>query len=102
MNRIDAAAILAAIDRPWSRNELIAVLRESTDQEPTSECRAALRECHDGDAHLAVESWEAENPHEPELGPGITMREMVLRNMPWWIRHRMTELHDRVMQVPPG
>src|SRR5262249_8231268 len=38
-NRKTAAAVLALIDQDWSREELLAVLRESDDQLPTMECR---------------------------------------------------------------
>src|SRR5208282_636349 len=92
-----AAAILALFDRPWSRRELLAILRESGDHVTTSECRAALRECHDAGAHLGVESWEKENPRAPDPGAWITKRGMVLRNSPRWIRRRMERFHDRVM-----
>jgi hypothetical protein len=98
-NRSLAAATLALIDRPWSRRELTTALHESDDQEATSECRAALLECHDQAAHQTVEAWERANPHEPEPGPWISMSEMSLRNRPAWLRFEMEELHDRVMMV---
>jgi hypothetical protein len=98
-NRSLAAATLALIDRPWSRRELTTVLHESDDQEATSECRAALMECHDQAAHQTVEAWERANPHEPETGPWISMVEMSLRNRPAWLRFEMEELHDRIMRV---
>jgi hypothetical protein len=98
-NRSMAAAVLALIDRPWSRRELLAVLNVSDDQEATSQCRAALRESHDEEAQLAVEEWEQVNPHEPEPGPWITMGELALRNCSQWVRSEMENLHDRVMKV---
>ena len=98
-NRTMAAAILALIDRPWSRRELTTVLSESDDQEATSECRAALLECHDQAAHRTVEAWEHANPHESEPGPWISMGEVSLRNRPAWLRFEMEELHDRVLTV---
>ncbi len=99
MNRTVAAATLALIDRPWSRRELLAVLGELDDQEATAECRAALCECRDEQAHLAVWGWEARHPHEPEPGPYITMGEVMLRNRSQWIRWEMEQLHERVMKI---
>jgi hypothetical protein len=98
-DRTQVAAILALIDRPWSRRELLAVLERSDDQEATAECRAALRESHDAEAHGAVSVWEEAHPYEPEPGPWITMGEMMLRNCPSHVRHEMERLHDRVMRV---
>jgi hypothetical protein len=98
-NRSIAAATLALIDRTWSRRELMTVLHKSDDQEATSECRAALMECHNQAAHLTVEAWERANPHEPEPGPWISMGEMSLRNRPAWLRFEMENLHDRVIKI---
>jgi hypothetical protein len=99
MNRTAAAATLTLIDRPWSRRELLAVLRESNDQEATAACRAALLECHDVDAHTAVLSWEEANPHESETGRFISMKEMMLRHSSSQLRYEMEQRHDRVMNV---
>jgi hypothetical protein len=109
-NRTTVAAVLALIDRPWSRRELLANLEKWDDQEMTSDCRAALLECWDAAAHLAVKEWEERNPHEPEPpsyveiggrkhGPLISMGEMMLRDRPQWIRYEMEKLHYRVMKV---
>jgi hypothetical protein len=109
-NRCTVAATLALIDRPWSRRELIAALEESDDQEQTADCRAALLECHDAEAHRAVRIWEERNPHEPEagtfleigdrkFGPFVSMGEMMLRNRAQHIRYEMEKLHDRVMRL---
>lgn len=98
-NRTEAAAILALIDRPWSRGEMLAVLSESDDQHATADCRAALMECHDEEAHRAVLAWEEAYPHEAEPGPWITMGEMMLRNRSQWVRWEMENLHERVMPV---
>jgi hypothetical protein len=98
-SRSFAAATLALIDRPWSRRELISVLQESDEQVATSECRAALRECHDAEAQHAVDAWEAVNPHEPEPGPWIKMDEVMLQNNPHWVQWQIKKLHDRVMKV---
>jgi hypothetical protein len=98
-NRAMAAAILALVDRPWSRRELLAVLQESNDQEATADCRAALLECHDEEAQKAVLAWEEANPYESEPGPWITIGEVMLRNRPQRIRWEIEKLHDRVMKV---
>jgi hypothetical protein len=98
-NRDKAAAVLALIDRPWSRHELLAVLRESDDQERTADARVALLETRDPESHRAVQEWERRNPHEQEPGPWITGSEMMLRNRPAFVRYEMQELHDRVMKV---
>jgi hypothetical protein len=115
-NRAEVAAVLALIDRPWSRRELIANLERFDEQEMTADCRAALLECHDGEAHRLVRQWEERNPHEPEAptfleigdrqyGPCISMGEMMLRNRAQHIRHEMEQIHDRVMKlrdvIPP-
>jgi hypothetical protein len=97
--RCQAAAVMALIDQPWSRRELMAVLAESNDQEQTGECRAALLECHADEATQAVARWNAANPHEPETGPFITMAEMMLRNCASYVQSQMENLHDRVMKV---
>jgi hypothetical protein len=110
VNRTAVAALLALIDRPWSRRELMANLRAWNDQQMTAECRAALLECRDEEAHRAVREWEERNPHEPEAptflqigdresGPSITMGEMMLCDRPQWVRYEMERLHDRVMKV---
>jgi len=97
--RTVAAAILALIDRPWSRRELLAVLESSTEQAPTAECRAGLLETHDAEAHRRVQEWEERNPHEPEMGRFITIGEAMLRDRARFIRWEMEQLHDRVMKV---
>ncbi len=98
-NRLTAAAILALIDRPGSRAELLAVLRESDDQEATSECRAALDESREPAARRAVEEWQERNPHEPEPGPTISMREWMLQNRSKWLRFEMDRLRERVARL---
>jgi hypothetical protein len=115
-NRATVAATLALIDQPWSRRELLSALEASDDQELTADCRAALLECRDPQAHRAVREWEERNPHEPEagtflevegrvVGPVVSMGEIMLRDRPAWIRYEMEQLHDRVMRlrdrVPP-
>lgn len=95
-NRTTAAAVLALIDQPWSRAELLAVLRESADQEMTGECRAALAESRDPEARRAVEDWQERDPHESEPGPWITMREMYLRNQLLLLFYEMDKLRECV------
>jgi hypothetical protein len=109
-NRTAVAAILALIDRPWSRRELLAALAASDDQERTADGRAALLECHDEEAHRAVRAWEERNPHEPEagtfvkigdreFGPCFSFGELALHDRPVRLRYEMEKLHDRVMRV---
>jgi hypothetical protein len=109
-NRMAVAAILALIDRPWSRRELVANLQAWDEQELTADCRAALLECHDEEAHRAVRAWEERNPHEPEApsflqlgdreyGPFVSMGEIMLRDRAQHVRYEMEKLHDRVMRV---
>jgi len=109
-NRTMAAAILALIDRPWSRRELIGGMESSEDQMLTADCRAALLECHDEAAHQAVKDWEARNPHEPETGTFVTIedrefgpcysfQELSLRHRSEHVRWEMQRLHDRVMRI---
>ncbi len=99
MNRIVAAAILAILDQPWSRKELIRVLEHSTEQLPTAECRSALTETHDETAHRIVAQWEELNPREPEVGKWISGDEMTLRHSDETIRWEMAEWHDRVLPL---
>lgn len=107
INRIEAAAILGVIDRPWSRRELLSALGQSDDQELTSEVRAALLESRDPDTERAVMVWEESNPHENEVasylevdgrkvGPFYTIGEIALKNAGARIRYEMERLHDQV------
>ena len=68
INRIEVAAILALIAKPWSRRELLGALEASDDQEKTADARAALLESGDEEAQKAVLAWEERNPHENEAG----------------------------------
>jgi hypothetical protein len=116
INRIEVAAILAVINKPWSRRELLGALSASDDQEKTADARAALVETGDAEAEKAVLEWEERNPHENEvgsyleidgrrLGPFYTFGELALKNRTTRIRYEMDKLHDRVMKlkdvVPP-
>jgi hypothetical protein len=99
VNRMKASAILAIIDQPWSRSELLAVLSDSRDQEMTAECRSALVETHSDECHQRVLEWERTNPHEPEQGKWQTVGEIFLRHTDSMIRWEMGKLHDRVMPL---
>jgi hypothetical protein len=68
INRIEVAAILAVINKPWSRRELLGALSASDDQEKTADARAALVETGDEEAQKAVLAREERNPHENEAG----------------------------------
>jgi hypothetical protein len=57
-SRIYTAALLGAIDKKWSRQELWRALREAADPNETVELRAALRYSQDRDAFRAVGAWE--------------------------------------------
>jgi hypothetical protein len=98
-NRVTAAAALAIIDAAWSTHELVAVLRESDDQEATAECRAALMAGHSEEARRIVEEWERRNPHEPEAGPLVSIRELSLQARQGWLQHEMERLHERVLPL---
>ncbi len=108
--RTEVAAILALINEPWSRRELLGALDASEDQEKTADARAALLELSDPDAERAVLEWEQRNPHEKEkgsyieingrqLGPLYSFGELSLQNRASRIRYEMQKLHDRVMKV---
>jgi hypothetical protein len=115
LDRCTVAAVLALIDRPWSRRELMAALESSDEQERTVECRAALLECRDEEAHRAVRDWEERNPHEPEtptylevegrtVGPCVSMGELWSRvsYIAPLVRYEMEKLHDRVLPLRDG
>jgi hypothetical protein len=55
---IYTAALLGAIDEPWSRRELWQALQEAADPNETVQLRAALRYSQDRDAVRAMEAWE--------------------------------------------
>lgn len=98
-DRMTAAAALAILDRPWSREELQNVLRESNDQQATAECRAALRALPHPELHRFVEDWESRHPHEPETGEFITMEESLLSTRDGFLQYQMQMLHDRVLPL---
>jgi hypothetical protein len=68
MDRMSVASILALINSPWSRRELLGALEASDDQEKTADSRAALLETGDEECEKAVLAWEERNPHENQTG----------------------------------
>jgi hypothetical protein len=57
-SRIYTAALLGAIDEPWSRQELWQAFQEPADPHETVQLRAALRYSEDQDAVQALKAWE--------------------------------------------
>ena len=57
-SRIYTAALLGAIDEPWSRQELWQAIQEAADPKETVKLRGALRYSQDQDAFRAVDAWE--------------------------------------------
>ncbi len=98
-NREIASAILVILDQPWSRKELLQVLKESTTQKATAECRAALQQLQAKDAHQLVKEWEELNPREPESEDGISLDEMLLLKVPGYIKWEIEDWHDRVFPL---
>jgi hypothetical protein len=98
-DRNTAAAALAVLDQPWSRAELVAVLAECDEQEPTSEVRAALRLMSDPQLHEVVADWETANPHErsPERFVRVSEAALAWRNS--WMNLTMQKLHGRVLPL---
>lgn len=99
IDREVAAAALALVDQPWSHMELLSALEYSSDQEATSECRAALLAMPHTQLHAAVAEWEKRHPHTPEKGPFITGKEMMLRTRSESIQWQMEQLHDRIIPI---
>jgi hypothetical protein len=91
LDRTEAAAALAVLDTPWSRDLLLSVLRESTSHDVTAESRAALRECHGPDCAAAADDWEKNRPVSGS--ESFLERHFDVTN---WVRHNMEDLHDRV------
>jgi hypothetical protein len=87
LDRETAAAALAVLDLPWSRDLLLSVLRESGNPEVTAESRAALRECRGPEGAAAADAWEDNHPApEPESLPDPAR----------YVRGKMEDLQDRV------
>jgi hypothetical protein len=108
--RLGAAAVLALVDRPWSRRELRSVLDEQADPDATIECRAALREGRDPAARQAADDWEARHPDRGEapwpsdrsvyrLGGGC---ERALAARMGQLRDRVLRARDREPDDGPG
>ncbi len=99
LNRSTAAAALAILDQLWSRELLLDVVRNSEDQEATSECRVALLETHDSDCHSVVLKWEERNPPNPTGEEHQTMGEMYVQQQDTWMRWEIQKLHERVFPL---
>ena len=85
-SRIYTAALLGAIDEPWSRQELWQALQEAADPKETVNLRAALRYSQDRDAFRAVEAWErAHGLPSPRLA---VLSDAELSNEELTVRHR--------------
>jgi hypothetical protein len=97
-DRMTAAATLALIDRPWSRQELVACLRESDKQVLTSECRAAMAESRDPLIRQAGLDWEERNPHEREIGIN-PVDKSYLGQVPSRMQFKLDELRERLLAV---
>ena len=99
-------AILALVDRPWSRGELLGVLRGSTDPKATMYIRAALRESVDPGARAAVALWERRHPPDvPEdvgMFPGHPLSPTVALGFSSdCLRDRVMPLRDRTPGAEP-
>lgn len=96
INRIQASAMLAIIDQPWSRKELKAILSDFDDQEMTLYARAALLAGMHEEDHAFVTEWESVNPYEPETGKYISIREHSIRAKDSTITWYMQKFHDQL------
>jgi hypothetical protein len=116
MSRTEVAAILALINMPWSRRELLQALAASNDREETADIRAALIAGGDEAGRRAVLEWEAGTPGVVEserfveidghrFGPHLTSSEFSRAAGDSRIRIKMDILRERVMRlkdvVPP-
>jgi hypothetical protein len=99
LSRQEAAALLAAVDRPWSRRELLAVLDESDDHHLSAAARAGLRLCHDPHAAEALAHWELTHYRAPIAGRFIKVDEGILRMTDEMVAWHLQEIHDRVMKI---
>ena len=90
-----AAAALAVLDEPWSRDELIAALRESTDAHQTAECQAALRHCRFNDARDAVIAWERQHSLRPGPKDVGSFGDSIATDSS--LEYEMCALHDRII-----
>lgn len=78
MYRAETAALLASLDLPGPRRELLAVLAESDDLLATCECRAALRRSRDPAARAALDAWEQRHPYVARTEPPYTFLDIQL------------------------
>ncbi len=97
--RMIAAAVLALIDQPWSRQELLSALSESDEQAQTSACRAALLETQSSQAHQAVLDWQARHPFQRESDEWMTVEEMHIQSLPVYMQWEMDELRERILPL---
>src|SRR5262249_19726520 len=91
-----AAAVLAVVDEPWSREELTAALEESEDWYGTWECRAALRLSQDPLARDVAARWVAAHPRQGEgdgFGPPTEWEEGLREQA---FRETMEQLRETV------
>lgn len=99
-------AILSIINRPWSRAELMLVLKETASPEETKFVRAALRESGNSAARQAVEAWEefylddcAEVASALPGDRGSTIRRLRIEDNQ--IRHRVEPFRGRMPGPAP-
>jgi hypothetical protein len=93
--RNQAAALLAALDLPWTRRELRQLL-DSDDHEATSEARAALRRSRDPAAHAAVAAWDLLHPYTVPDDPPYTGLDIHLYNCDDFLAEAIDDQADLV------
>ncbi|MBL9105349.1 MAG: hypothetical protein JNL82_30700 [Myxococcales bacterium] len=93
LERNETAALLALLDAPWSRRELLAALA-SDDLEATSECRAALRLSVDPHARAAVDAWDRLHPYPLRDAPPYTGLDVHLHNCEAWLAEACDDLGE--------
>lgn len=98
-NRMIAAAVLALVDQPWSRQELLDTFSESDESDQTSECRAALLETQCSQAHQVVLDWQARHPFQRESDEWMTVEEMRIQSLPVYLQWEMDELRERILPL---
>jgi hypothetical protein len=54
-----AVAVLAVVDRPWSRQELVSLLEEGTDTNQQVYCVLALKNSADPEARKVAATWRS-------------------------------------------
>tara|TARA_R110002049_G_scaffold247782_1_gene422316 strand:- start:1641 stop:3116 length:1476 start_codon:yes stop_codon:yes gene_type:complete len=98
-NRMITAAVLALIDQPWSRQELLDALSESDGSDQTAECRAALLETQCSQAHQIVLEWQARHPVQRESNEWMTVEEVNIQSLPVYMQWEMDELRERILPL---